>query len=119
MLQTAQQGEVQVLSSKCLVVNGIVCLKSNFLGTSSQTGGTSYTTLYNILNFPAGSMPVTKVSAQDEEDLQLHYHPKKYHERVLQKVLLTIYFHLSVEDQCHLNSMPACNILAHILVFHH
>ncbi|XP_064606003.1 fatty-acid amide hydrolase 1-like [Liolophura sinensis] len=52
---------------------------------SEAEGSTSYTTIYNVLNFPAGSMPVTKVSTQDEEDLQQHYHPKNHHERVLQK----------------------------------
>lgn len=32
----------------------------------------SYTMLYNLLNFPAGVVPVSKVTAEDEEELR-HY----------------------------------------------
>lgn len=34
--------------------------------------GFSFTMLFNILNFPAGVLPVTTVSAEDEEELK-HY----------------------------------------------
>lgn len=32
----------------------------------------TYTMLYNLLNFPAGVVPVSKVTAEDEEELK-HY----------------------------------------------
>lgn len=32
----------------------------------------SYTALYNVLNFPAGVVPVTEVTAEDEDQLK-HY----------------------------------------------
>ncbi|XP_069498367.1 vitamin D3 hydroxylase-associated protein-like [Ambystoma mexicanum] len=41
-----------------------------YLGKLLSTG--SYTYLYNVLNFPAGIVPVTTVTEQDEEELQ-HY----------------------------------------------
>ena len=30
------------------------------------SGALTYTILYNVLNFPAGSVPVTKVTSEDE-----------------------------------------------------
>ncbi|MCJ8729208.1 hypothetical protein PDJAM_G00103420 [Pangasius djambal] len=35
-------------------------------------GGLSYTALYNVLNFPVGVVPVTEVTAEDEDQLK-HY----------------------------------------------
>lgn len=35
-------------------------------------GGVSYTALYNLLNFPVGVIPITKVTAEDEDQLR-HY----------------------------------------------
>ena len=39
------------------------------------TVGASYTLLYNLLNFPAGSLPVTKVTKDDEASLQNYTMP--------------------------------------------
>lgn len=36
----------------------------------ADVGGTSYTALYNLLNFPAGVIPITKVTAEDEDQLR-------------------------------------------------
>lgn len=33
-------------------------------------GGVTYTTLYNVLNFPAGCVPVTKATAVDEQNMK-------------------------------------------------
>lgn len=38
----------------------------------ADVGGVSYTALYNLLNFPVGVIPVTKVTAEDEDQLK-HY----------------------------------------------
>uniref|UniRef100_A0A3Q2Q4R1 Amidase domain-containing protein n=1 Tax=Fundulus heteroclitus TaxID=8078 RepID=A0A3Q2Q4R1_FUNHE len=42
----------------------------NFLYCGKLTCLTSLTMLYNLLNFPAGAVPVSTVTAQDEEDLE-------------------------------------------------
>ncbi|XP_018430685.1 PREDICTED: vitamin D3 hydroxylase-associated protein-like, partial [Nanorana parkeri] len=47
--------------------------------------GFSFTMLFNILNFPAGVLPVTAVSAEDEEELK-HY--KGYHNDLWDKELI-------------------------------
>lgn len=36
------------------------------------TVSTSYTTLFNLLNFPVGVVPVTTVTAQDEEEMTFY-----------------------------------------------
>lgn len=36
------------------------------------SGALSYTIIYNLLNFPAGVVPVSTVTAEDEEELR-HY----------------------------------------------
>ncbi|XP_072366784.1 vitamin D3 hydroxylase-associated protein-like [Scyliorhinus torazame] len=53
------------------------------IGPAFQTGcagklsaSSSYTIIYNLLNFPAGVVPVTKVTKEDEEALK-HYHGYK------------------------------------------
>lgn len=38
----------------------------------ADVGGTSYTALYNLLNFPAGVVPITKITAEDKDQLR-HY----------------------------------------------
>ncbi|KAM4628814.1 fatty-acid amide hydrolase 1 isoform 1-T1 [Polymixia lowei] len=44
----------------------------NFFYCGKLTTALSYTILYNLLNFPAGVVPVTTVTAEDEEKLR-HY----------------------------------------------
>ncbi|KAK3557338.1 hypothetical protein QTP70_026583 [Hemibagrus guttatus] len=44
----------------------------NFTYSGRLTSGTSYTALYNVLNFPVGVVPITKVTAEDEDQLR-HY----------------------------------------------
>uniref|UniRef100_A0A3P9JB35 Fatty-acid amide hydrolase 1 n=1 Tax=Oryzias latipes TaxID=8090 RepID=A0A3P9JB35_ORYLA len=44
----------------------------NFLYCGRFSGGISYTMIYNLLNFPAGVVPVSRVTAADEENLK-HY----------------------------------------------
>ncbi|XP_051802956.1 vitamin D3 hydroxylase-associated protein-like isoform X3 [Acanthochromis polyacanthus] len=44
----------------------------NFFYTGKNTAMLSYTWLYNLLNFPAGVVPVTTVTKEDEEELK-HY----------------------------------------------
>ncbi|XP_045905019.1 fatty-acid amide hydrolase 1 isoform X1 [Micropterus dolomieu] len=44
----------------------------NFLYCGNATHALTYTMLYNLLNFPAGVVPVSKVTAEDEEELK-HY----------------------------------------------
>ncbi|XP_038649962.1 fatty-acid amide hydrolase 1-like isoform X5 [Scyliorhinus canicula] len=53
------------------------------VGPAFQTGragklsaSSSYTIIYNLLNFPAGVVPVTKVTKEDEEEL-MNYHGYK------------------------------------------
>ncbi|KAI4549611.1 hypothetical protein MG293_001941 [Ovis ammon polii] len=41
-------------------------------GPGKATGAVSYTLLYNCLDFPAGVVPVTTVTAEDEAQLQLY-----------------------------------------------
>ncbi|XP_058034351.1 vitamin D3 hydroxylase-associated protein-like [Ahaetulla prasina] len=44
-----------------------------FLGYPSKIlGAISYTMLYNVLNFPAGVVPVTRVTEADEEEMAQH-----------------------------------------------
>ncbi|KAI5620999.1 fatty-acid amide hydrolase 1 [Silurus asotus] len=44
----------------------------NFNYTGKLSGALSYTAPFNVLNFPAGVVPVTKVTAEDEDELK-HY----------------------------------------------
>lgn len=50
-----------MLSKKCCGFMDDVCFVSV---------ATTYTHLYNVLNFPAGVVPVTTVTEADEEDLK-------------------------------------------------
>ncbi|XP_058260112.1 fatty-acid amide hydrolase 1 isoform X2 [Hemibagrus wyckioides] len=43
-----------------------------YSGLTSITSGMSYAALYNLLNFPAGVVPITTVTAEDEDQLR-HY----------------------------------------------
>nr|XP_019604904.1 PREDICTED: fatty-acid amide hydrolase 1-like [Rhinolophus sinicus] len=44
-----------------------------YIGYPAKTGvSTSYTTLFNLLNFPVGVVPVTTVTAQDEEEMTFY-----------------------------------------------
>lgn len=54
-----------------IILKPIVCQKP--LGSAYSCGAaTSYTNLYNVLNFPAGVVPVSTVTRADEEELK-HY----------------------------------------------
>ncbi|XP_027002568.2 fatty-acid amide hydrolase 1 isoform X2 [Tachysurus fulvidraco] len=44
----------------------------NYTYSGRLTSGTSYTALYNLLNFPAGVIPITKVTAEDEDQLRCY-----------------------------------------------
>ncbi|XP_017335046.1 fatty-acid amide hydrolase 1 isoform X3 [Ictalurus punctatus] len=44
----------------------------NLTYSGRLTSGVSYTALYNLLNFPVGVIPITKVTAEDEDQLR-HY----------------------------------------------
>lgn len=37
-----------------------------------DVGGVSYTALYNLLNFPVGVVPITKVTPEDEDQLRCY-----------------------------------------------
>lgn len=52
-----------------------------------------YASLYNTVNYPAGSMPVTKVTAEDVDSLKT-YPQRTYMEKVIVKVPVTILFFL-------------------------
>lgn len=54
-------------------------------------GGVTYTTLYNVLNFPAGCVPVTKVTAQDETNMA-NYPSKTGTEKFIKKVIFLFIF---------------------------
>ncbi|XP_071116840.1 vitamin D3 hydroxylase-associated protein-like [Haliotis cracherodii] len=57
------------------------------IGQSSQiTAAVTYTTLYNALNFPAGSLPVTKVTEDDQKKLQEVYPANTLYEKVTLKM---------------------------------
>ncbi|XP_032970623.1 vitamin D3 hydroxylase-associated protein [Rhinolophus ferrumequinum] len=44
-----------------------------YIGYPAKAGeSTSYTTLFNLLNFPVGVVPVTTVTAQDEEEMTFY-----------------------------------------------
>ena len=45
--------------------------------------------LYNVLNYPAGSMPVTKVTADDVINMK-GYPTKTHTEKVIQQVVTTL-----------------------------
>ncbi|XP_060081151.1 fatty-acid amide hydrolase 1-like [Ylistrum balloti] len=47
-------------------------------------GGVSYTVFFNLLNYPAGSMPITKVTAEDEANLAV-YPTKTGYEKEIKK----------------------------------
>ena len=51
----------------------------------SLTGAVTYTVLYNLLDYPAGSMPVTMVNEQDELDLAM-YPAETAFEKYIKKV---------------------------------
>lgn len=63
------------------------------------TGGASYTTLYNVLNYPAGSIPVTKVTAVDETKMK-DYPTKRISEKFIKKYFSAGSAGLPVSVQC-------------------
>ena len=55
----------------------------------------SYTILYNLLTFPAGVVPVSTVTAEDEEELE-HY--EGIHQDIWDKIFKQVRKHMSVRD---------------------
>uniref|UniRef100_A0A4W5R4A6 Fatty-acid amide hydrolase 1 n=1 Tax=Hucho hucho TaxID=62062 RepID=A0A4W5R4A6_9TELE len=55
------------LADTSMFVNGLI-----FSLQFPRVGALSYTIIYNLLNFPAGVVPVSTVTAEDEEELR-HY----------------------------------------------
>ena len=58
----------------------------------SPTAAASYTGLFNVLNFPAGVVPVTKVTPKDQSELNdpTIYPAKKMYDKMARKVSLSI-----------------------------
>ncbi|XP_067086870.1 fatty-acid amide hydrolase 1 [Osmerus mordax] len=44
----------------------------NFFNCGKLTCATSYTIIYNLINFPAGTVPVSTVTAEDEQELKCY-----------------------------------------------
>lgn len=49
------------------------------------SGAACYTSLYNVLDFPAGSVPVSVVTAQDEENMKNYIIKDPWH-RIIKNV---------------------------------
>ncbi|XP_061185996.1 vitamin D3 hydroxylase-associated protein-like [Saccostrea echinata] len=62
-------------------------------------GGTSYSSMYNLLNYPAGVVPVTKVTEQDVKDMA-NYPQKTMFEKNIKKMMLGGTVGLSCGVQC-------------------
>lgn len=62
-------------------------------------GGVTYTSLYNVLNYPAGSVPVTKVTAIDETKMK-DYPTKRAYEKFIKKYYSAGSAGLPVSVQC-------------------
>lgn len=62
------------------------------------TGSPSYTLVYNLLDYPAGVLPVTKVTKTDSK-LHTQYKPKHFAENLL-KILMTGVTDLPIGIQC-------------------
>lgn len=62
-------------------------------------GGVTYTTLYNLLNFPSGCVPVTKVTAVDQKKMQ-DYPSKTGTEKLIKKYFSSDTGGLPVSVQC-------------------
>lgn len=62
-------------------------------------GGATYTTLYNLINYPAGSLPVTKVTAVDETKMK-DYPTKRTSEQFIKKYFSAGTGGLPVSVQC-------------------
>ncbi|XP_074491640.1 vitamin D3 hydroxylase-associated protein-like [Sebastes fasciatus] len=69
----------------------------NFLYCSKLSTALSYTVLYNLLNFPAGAVTVSTVTAEDEEELK---HFKGIHQEKLFKQAVSGGEGLPVAVQC-------------------
>lgn len=62
-------------------------------------GGATYTTLYNVVNYPAGVVPVTKVTAVDETKMK-DYPTKRAYEKFIKKYFSAGTGGLPVTVQC-------------------
>ena len=50
------------------------------------SGGGTYTAFYNFLNYPAGSLPVTKITAQDNKEMEESYPTNTHFYKGIKKV---------------------------------
>ncbi|XP_052246735.1 fatty-acid amide hydrolase 1-like isoform X4 [Dreissena polymorpha] len=62
-------------------------------------GGATYTTLYNVLNYPAGCVPVTRVTAIDEKEME-NYPSTTLTEKFVRKYYSSETTGLPVSVQC-------------------
>jgi hypothetical protein len=46
----------------------------------------AYTAVYNALNFPAGTVPVTNVTAEDEDKLEKEYPTEPFYHKITKEV---------------------------------
>lgn len=81
-----------VISSRMLDGSGLYCAPTPWRTLTwfcfcCFPAGFSFTMLFNILNFPAGVLPVTTVSAEDEEELK-HY--KGYYNDLWDKEVIQV-----------------------------
>lgn len=45
-----------------------------------------YTAMWNVLNFPAGVLPVTKVTAEDRKSDETNFTPKDFFFKIMKQV---------------------------------
>lgn len=70
--------------SWAFVVNPFISRNLLFLSSLFSAGAT-YTVFYNVINYPAGSVPVTKVTAEDEAKMA-DYPAKTRFQKEMKKV---------------------------------
>ncbi|XP_053373624.1 vitamin D3 hydroxylase-associated protein-like isoform X1 [Mercenaria mercenaria] len=85
-------------------LDAIVCPTMPFVAPPTGTvkyliGGVTYTTLYNVLNYPAGCVPVTKVTAVDQKNME-NYPNKTGTEKFIRKYFSSDTGGLPVTVQC-------------------
>ncbi|XP_046552489.1 vitamin D3 hydroxylase-associated protein-like isoform X1 [Haliotis rubra] len=70
-----------------VILSPTMALPAIPLGKAAEsTAAVTYTTLYNVLNFPAGSLPVTKVTEDDQKKLEEVYPTNTIHEKMTKKM---------------------------------
>ena len=66
---------------------------NHFLSLSvTLSGAVSYTMIYNLINFPAGTVPVSTVTAEDEQELKRY---KGHFGDPWDKQFVKVWFYLS------------------------